>query len=244
MTLTLADYKGIEVRVLAELSQDKKLLEDSIYGDVHAASCAQLFNHDPQWVRDVLASEGEGKYSNVYGMIKEQRTVAKGFSFQLTYGAGPDALSDVLKCTYDEAVEAVSKWAALYPDAYGYRHIMFDAMNVDGFIPTTDGRTIFVPKWDRSMPVAANYPIQSAAASVMYRAVYHTHRLFRERDIPAYLAASVHDELLCQAERPYAEEAMATQIEGMTQGWLDIFPNTDLHNLLDSAIGDTWAAKP
>ena len=40
-----------------------------------------------------------------------------------------------------------------------------------GFLPICDGRTVFVFKQDRTMPVAANYPVQGAAASVMYRAV-------------------------------------------------------------------------
>ena len=242
--MVLADYSGIEIRVLAELSGDPQLLEDTIYGDVHAASASQNYEHDYQYVLDVLKSKGEGGYANIFPILKEQRSKAKGFTFQLLYGAGAGALSDVLRCTFDEAQEAIQKWAARYPRAYNYRQLMFDAMNVDGFIPVCDGRTIYVRKDERSMPVAANYPIQGAAASVMYRAMYHVRERVLNAGLDAYIAATVHDELLTYAHKEHAEAAMAEQLSGMTQGWLDIFPGTNTENLTDWAIGDSWADKP
>lgn len=243
--MCLADYKGIEIRVLAEITGDEQLKHDVIYGDVHAASCAQIFGHDYEYVREVLASEGRGRYANIYSIIKEQRSKAKGFTFQLLYGAGPGALSDVLRCSFDEAVEAIEKWAERYPAAYKYRNVMYDHMMLnDGFLPIHDGRTVYVFKDERTIPVAANYGIQGAAASVMYRAVYHTHRNYYDADLPAWLAATVHDEMLSYAEKACAEEAMELQIEGMTAAWLDIFPDSNTDNLTDWAIGTSWAAKP
>lgn len=245
LMMCLADYKGIEIRVLAEISDDPQLRYDAIYGDVHAASCAAIFDHELEYVIEVLNSGGEGKYGNVYGMIKEQRSKAKGFTFQLLYGAGAAALSDVLKCTVEEAQIAVTSWAQRYPNAYNYRNIQYDAMkNNNGFLPVWDGRTIKVFRDDQTIPVAANYGVQGAAASVMCRCVHHVHKLFYENDIPAYLSAPVHDELLCYAETPYADEAMDLQIKGMVQAWADVFPGTNLDNMVDYAIGETWAAKP
>lgn len=242
--MCLADYSGIEVRVLAELSQDETLLSDAIYGDVHAASASQIFGYDLEWTLEVLASKGVGRHANAYPVVKERRTLAKGFTFQLTYGAGAGALSDTLRCTFDEAVDAIDKWAERYPKAYGYRDEMFSLMNADGYLPVCDGRTIYVRHGDRQMPIAANYPIQGAAASVMYRAVYRVRNRFVENDLDAYLAASVHDELLCYAHKSHADLAMTQQLAGMTDGWLDIFPGTVTDNLLDWKVGTSWADKP
>lgn len=244
LKMLLADYSGIEIRTLGEVSGDEQLIEDVIERDVHAASCAQIFNHDIDWVMDVLASKGEGRYGNAYPMIKEQRSVAKGFTFQLTYGAAAGALSNVLRCSYDEAEEAIMKWADRYPKAYHYRTLMFEEMSNTGYLPVISGRTIFVPKLERSIPVAANYPIQGAAADVMYRAIYHTHKAFSDNDLPAYLAATVHDELLAYCQEEFAEEAMGLQLEAMEKGWLDIFPGTSTKKLLDWAIGTNWGDKP
>lgn len=245
MLMCLADYKGIEIRVLAEISGDETLRNDAIYSDVHAASASAIYGHDLDYVMEVLKSEGAGRYANIYPLIKEQRSKAKGFTFQLLYGAGAAALSDVLRCTFDEAVEAVGAWAQRYPKAYNYRNVIYDHMiNNDGLLPVWDGRTVRVHRDDRTIPVAANYGVQGAAASVMYRCMYRVQRRFSRADLPAWLAATVHDELLSYAETEYAEEAMEEQIKGMEEAWLDIFPNTNTDNLVDYAIGETWAAKP
>ena len=242
--MVLADYSGIEIRVLAELSGDEQLKEDAIYGDVHAASAAQIYGHDYDYVREVLEAKGKGGTANLYPILKEQRSKAKGFTFQLLYGAGAGALSDVLRCSFDEASEAIQKWAARYSRAYAYRQKMFDVMNDTGFLPVCDGRTIYVWKQDRTMPVAANYPIQGDAASVMYRAMYRVRERFLRSELDAYIAATVHDELLSYAHKEHAERAMAQQLKGMEEGWLDIFPGTVTDNLTDWAIGDSWAEKP
>ena len=245
LTMTLADYKGVEIRTLAEISGDEQLLHDAIYSDVHAASAAAIYGHDLAYVLEVLESGGEGRYGNAYVMIKAQRSIAKAFTFQLLYGAGPAALSYILKCDFEEACAAINAWAARYPKAYNYRNVIFDHMNANnGMLPVHDGRTIWVHYNDRTLPVASNYGVQGAAASVMYRCMYRVHKLFHQAGIPAWIAATVHDELLCYAEPEFAEEAMQLQIQGMTEAWLDIFPGSNTDNLADWAIGDTWAAKP
>jgi DNA polymerase I-like protein with 3'-5' exonuclease and polymerase domains len=238
--MCLADYKGIEVRVLAELAQDKQLLHDSIYGDVHVGSASAIYGLSVEEITEVLADKGHKDYRR----FKEYRSRAKGFTFQLTYGAGAGALSDVLRCSYDDAVAAITKWAGRYPRAYGYRDKMFDQMIATGYLPVCDGRTIYVYKSERSMPVAANYPIQGAAASVMYRAMYHVRKRFIEKDLDAVIAATVHDELLSYAHKSVADDAMAQQVLGMVDGWLDIFPNTNVDNLVDYVVGTSWADKP
>ena len=238
--MPMGDYSGIEIRVLAELSGDRQLIHDAIYDDVHSQSAAQVFGYDAEEIKGVL-EEKSGKH---YSLFKDMRTKAKGFTFQLTYGAGPPALSDVLRCSVDEASEAIAKWAQRYPQAYGYRDKMFDLMMQDGFLPIVSGRTVYVRKDDRSMPVAANYPIQGAAADVMYRAITRVRNRFIEADLDAYLAATVHDELLTWAHREQADDAMAQLLKGMEEGWLDVFPGTSTDNLTDYAIGTSWADKP
>ena len=244
LIMCLADYSGIEVRVLAEISGDELLLRETIYGNVHARSASVIYNLDYDYIIEVLDNPSHPKYYT----IKELRTRAKNFTFQLLYGAGAAALSIALKCTVEEAVDAVKAWAATYSKAYNYRHVIFEQMNQTGFIPVIDGRTIYVRKPDRTIPVASNYGIQGAAASVMYRAMYHVHNNFvdyRNGDLDTCrIAATVHDELLSYAKVDHAEKVMELQIEGMRQGWLDIFPDTSTENLIEHAIGDTWAAKP
>jgi DNA polymerase-1 len=246
--LLIADYSSIEVRVLAELSGDERLLYDAIYGDVHSRSAAQIFNIPFDYFLEVINSDPDDqRYSSVRPAFKDMRRRAKAFTFQLLYGAGAAALAVVLRCTDEEAYRAIEAWATIYPKAYHYRQLMFEQMMHTGFLPVIDGRTIFVFKADRTMPVAANYPVQGAAASLMYRAVYHVHKMLYDSMIRARLAASVHDELLIYANVKCAEQAAKILVDGMVQAWLDIFPNTDTGNLVGknnkAVIGWHWGMK-
>jgi len=236
--LVVADYSGIEVRVLAELSGDVKLKQDAIYGDVHSGSAAAIYHIDEDEFKQVLHDDG----NSMQGRYKEMRSRAKGFTFQNIYGAAAGALSVVLGCSIDEAEDALRAWAARYPKAYNYRHVIFDQMSYKGYLPVCDGRTVFVPKQDRTMPVAANYGVQGAAASVMYRAMHHVYELRNKRSNRHLIrmVASVHDELLLAAREGHQEQAAELLVEGMIQGWLDIFPNTDTANLVEAGIGPTW----
>lgn len=234
--MVLADYSGVELRVLAEVSDDPQLKQDVIFGDVHAESAITLFRHD----RDEFLQRLKDKDP----AAKELRSKAKGFSFQLTYGAGNAALALVLRCSDDEAKEYVEAWADRYPRAYALRYQMYDQMMATGFLPIHSGRTVFVHRNDRSLPVAANYPIQGAAADVMYRAVTRMGEMMWKVDYPARMLASVHDELLLLCRTGHGADLEQHLREQMRRAWLDVFPGTATDNLIDSAVGQSWAAKP
>ncbi len=245
--LIVADYSGIEIRVLAELSGDEVLLQDAIYGDVHAGSASAIYAIDLDELLEILnepdPEETGIQHSPQYYRFKEMRSKAKGFTFQNIYGAAAAAVSIVLKCSVQEAEAALRKWAERYPKAYNYRYQVYDHMMQDGFLPVVDGRTIYVTKPDRTLPVASNYGVQGAAASVMYRAMHHVYTLRNER-VNRHLVrmcATVHDELLLAvADDEYIDDAKDILVTGMIRGWLDIFPGTDTTNLVEAKHGLTW----
>lgn len=245
----VADYSGIEVRILAELANDETLRNDAIYGDVHAGSASAIYNID---LEDFLAvinepdTDENGEYvqhSQQYYHFKEMRSRAKNFTFQNVYGAGALALSITLKCSVEEAEDALRKWAQRYQKAYNYRHIIYDQMMQGGYLPVCDGRTVFVWKQDRTLPVAANYGVQGAAASVMYRAMHHVYER-REAETNRHLirmCATVHDELLLAvADEEYIPLAKDILVGGMIQGYLDVFPGANTDNLVEAKAGKTW----
>lgn len=234
--MVLADYSGVELRVLAEVSGDPQLKKDVIFGDVHAESAITLFRQNRE---DFLA-----RLKAKDPAAKEMRSKAKGFSFQLTYGAGTGALALVLRCSDSEAKDYVGAWADRYPKAYALRYQMYDQMMATGFLPIHSGRTVFVHRNDRTLPVAANYPIQGAAADVMYRAVTRMGEVVWEVDYPARMLASVHDELLLLCRAGHGADLETHLQEQMRLAWLDVFPGTATDNLIDSAVGQSWAAKP
>lgn len=233
--MIIADYSSIEVRVLAELSGDKILLNDVIYGDVHSQSAIAIYG--------VPEAEFMAAIKRKDPKAKEMRSRAKGFTFQLLYGAGAEALSVVLRCTVDEARDAINKWAARYSRAFNYRQIMFEKMTSTGFMPCVSGRTIFVHRNERSMPVAANYPIQGSAGDVMYSALYYIQKRLEVSGISAFIMATIHDEVLLLSDEDCAAEAKDILEAGMIDGWLAMFPDTNTDNLAEAAIADNWSEK-
>jgi len=234
--LCIADYSGIEVRTLGELSGDQQLLEDCIFGNVHAESAIVISTYDrEEFFKAFEAGEA---------WAKEKRGKAKPFTFQLTYGAGNATLAMVMGVSVDEAKMFVERWASRYPRAYEYRNdILSDLRRTGKITVRTSHRTIFVQPHKRGIPVAANYPVQGAAAEVIYESITEIEKRYRERGIRAKLAATVHDENLARAKIEHAEEAMKHMLKGMEVGWLKVFPGTETANLIEHAIGDTWAAK-
>ena len=97
---------------------------------------------------------------------------------------------------------------------------------------------------ERSLPVASNYPIQGAAADVMYRAVTRMSQKVWELPFKARMMASIHDELLMLSEAGYGEQLREIMVEEMRLAWTDIFPGSETANLSESAVGMSWAAKP
>lgn len=238
-TLCIADYSGIELRVLAEMTDDEQLRQDVIFGNVHAENAVLITKaHRDTFFR--LLAEHDPRAG-------EARSKAKAFSFQLTYGASPPALAVVLRCSDEEAGEHVSRWAARYPKAYNYRFETLNAMRENGgFIRTVGGRTIYLPKWDQTIPKAANYGIQGSAADVMYRAVTRMHDWCEEYgEGRVFVLASIHDELITifAEDAELQKEVITAQQTCMEEAWLDIFPGTSTHKLLEIGAGSSWAAK-
>ena len=237
--MVVADYSGVELRVLAEMSNDAQLKQDVIYGNVHAESAITLYDLSAQR-EDFMASLKDPNHPH-YSRNVELRSKSKAFSFQLTYGAGYGALAVVLRCSDDEAGEFVAKWAERYPAAYNYRHRMFDVMNTTGFLHCASGRTIHVSRNDRTMPVASNYPIQGSAGDVMYRAITRMSVAVERCNYNVRMLNTVHDELLLLVEPDFVDDAKAMLEREMKEAWLDIFPGTSTDNLVEAGSGPSWA---
>jgi len=231
--LIVADYSGIELRVLAELSGDEQLKQDVIYGNFHAESAITLHGYD----HDKFMASLEAKESWAIGI----RTKSKAFSFQLTYGAGNPALAMVMKCSDEEAGEFVRAWARRYPKAYNYRQFMFEVMMSTGYLPVASGRTIYVRRSDRTMPVAANYPIQAISADVIYRAAARVYDLLEHHGTAAWMQSFIHDEIILLATIEHSKRAKEILEEGMREAWTDVFPGTTTDNLVEAGIGKNWA---
>jgi DNA polymerase-1 len=92
------DYKQLEIRVLALASRDKQLIRDINAGvDMHTFFASQIFNKP----------EGD--------ITPKERRMAKGFSFQLQYGAGANGIARFWDVPKPLAEDFIKKYYRRYP---------------------------------------------------------------------------------------------------------------------------------
>ena len=229
--LVSLDYSGIELRVLALLSEDDQLLEDMVDGDVHAEVASFIAGYKI----DKTTPEG-------YAL----RRAAKAVSFGIIYGSGAYGLSVTMRCSVEEAQRYIDLWAARYPQAFGYRHIMMDEAKRTRFIRVIDGGTIYMGK-NPELPKCANYPVQRAALSIMARAISrHKSTLDVERSegrqSKTLMLATIHDALIDETTTKDAKRCFSLMEQDMVAAYSDIFPAAPIENLVEGGVGVSWGS--
>ena len=227
--LVSLDYSGIELRVLALLSNDEQLLDDVVNGDVHS---------------EVAAVMAGRKIDKSKPADKALRSKAKGVSFGIIYGSGANGLSATMRVPTDKAQDYIDYWSTRYAKAFNYRFKMMDEAAKTRFIRMVDGGTIYMGK-NPDLPKCANYPVQRAALSIMARAlIRHRTSLVAERasggQRMSRMLATIHDAIIDEASSRDAANLLEIMHNDMIEGYLDVFPGTPTNNLVEGGFGDNW----
>ena len=191
--LVTADYATCELRILADLSNDRAFLDAFEKGhDLHSAVASRLFNQR-------VTKESH----------PELRARAKAINFGLVYGMGAGALAGSLELSQDAAEALLARYFDAFPDVARYLEQSVDEALSRGFAQTVLGRKlVFDPavvsahnaRGELSR-IAKNMPIQGTSADMTKLAMVRVHERLQEYD-GAGLINTVHDELVveCRAE--------------------------------------------
>ena len=223
-----ADYSQVELRILASLSGDAKLIaayKDA--SDIHAVTASQVF-HVP-----------------LEEVTPELRRNAKAVNFGIVYGISAFGLSEGLSISRSEAKEYIERYFAAYPDVKKYLDGEVAFAHEHGYVKTIFGRRRPVPDINASNfmrrsfseRVAMNSPIQGSAADIMKKAMNEVNRALRAGGYASRIVLQVHDELLIEA--PVAEqEAVKALLVDKMQHAVDLA--VDL--VADANVGENWDA--
>ncbi len=201
-----ADYSQIELRLLAAITDDEHMCTAFRDGtDIHTSTAAKVFGIAPE------------------NVTLEMRKSAKAVNFGILYGMGEFSLAEDLHISRKAAKEHIDNYLATYPkiDAY-LKNIKAEAAE-KGYVTTMLGRRRYIP--ELSSPnkmvrgfgerVAMNSPIQGSAADIIKIAMIAVHRRLAESGMDAKLILQVHDELLIEASKGCADEALRLLREEM-----------------------------
>jgi DNA polymerase-1 len=187
--LIAADYSQIELRIMAHLSQDPKLLEAfATNSDVHRFTAATVLGIAPDAV------------------TFEQRRQAKAVNFGLMYGMSAFGLAKQLGIERHEAQKFMDAYFEKYPGIKEYMDKTYEIAKQQGYVETLLQRRIAVPditSKNHSLAQAAqraaiNAPLQGSAADIIKLAMISFTQWKNENHAQAIMIMQVHDELVFQ----------------------------------------------
>ncbi len=224
--LVVADYSQIELRLMAHLSEDPKLLAAYLNGeDIHRLTASEVF--------DVPLAEVTG----------EQRAAAKTINFGVMYGMGAQRLARDLKIRQPEARQYIANYFQRYEGVANFFSRLKNDARATGYSETMFGRrrlmdTLFEgTQAQRSFAdrVAVNMPIQGSSADIIKLAMIGLDAEIRKRSLPMHMLIQVHDELVFECAPEIVDEAselVRSQMEGVVK--LKVPLEVDL------GVGDNW----
>ena len=203
-----SDYSQIELRILAHMSGDEKLIEAYNSGqDIHSTTASQVFHVPFEEVTPLL------------------RRNAKAVNFGIVYGISAFGLSQDLDISRKEAQEYIDRYFETYPKIKEFIDKTVEDAKAEGKTTTIYGRIRPIPELASSNfmqrqfgeRVAMNAPIQGPAADIIKIAMIRVHdRLIRE-GYASRLILQVHDELLIETKESEKDAVIAILEEEMRQ---------------------------
>ncbi|MFD1038095.1 DNA polymerase I [Virgibacillus byunsanensis] len=221
-----SDYSQIELRVLAHIANDEKLVaafkENS---DIHTQTAMDVFH--------VTKEE----------ITANMRRQAKAVNFGIVYGISDYGLSQNLGITRKEAKKFIERYFESYPGVKTYMEEIVQEAKHKGYVSTLMKRRRYLPDiTNRNFNLrsfaertAMNTPIQGSAADIIKKAMIDLHGKLKEENLEARMLLQVHDELII--------EAPPEELESLKKIVPDVMENTVELNVplkVDYAYGESW----
>ena len=203
-----ADYSQIELRIMAHLSGDGRMIEAFREGsDIHAATAARIFHKPLQEV------------------TRDERRKAKTANFGIIYGISAFGLAERMNVSRSEARDLIDNYFRTYPHIREYMEQSVETARSQGFIETLFGRRRYLPDINSRNAVvrgyaernAINAPIQGSAADIIKIAMARIYERFKREGIRSKMILQVHDELnfsVIPEERETVERIVIEEMEG------------------------------
>ncbi len=223
--LIAADYSQIELRIMAHLSADERLVEAFQTGiDIHRATAAEILGIMPSTVTD------------------EQRRAAKAVNFGLIYGMSAFGLGRQLGINRAAAQDYVDLYFARYPGVKRFMDEIKIRAREQGFVETVFGRRLYLPEINArnaqrrqyAERTAINAPMQGTAADIIKRAMITVDAWIESEGAPATLIMQVHDELVFEIDEDAT--AVAEHICELMVGAADLA----VPLVVDAGHGANW----
>lgn len=205
-----ADYSQIELRIMAHLSGDEKMIADFNAGaDIHAATAARVFKKDIDEVG------------------RDERRKAKTANFGIIYGISAFGLAERMEVSRTEAKELIESYFETYPKVKEYMNASVERARENGYIVTEFGRRRYLADINSQNATvrgyaernAVNAPIQGTAADIIKLAMIGIDKRMRAENLRSKMILQVHDELNFSAYTDELEKLRSIVVEEMEKAY-------------------------
>lgn len=226
--LIAADYSQIELRIVASLAKDKRLIGIFEQGqDIHTATAAAINNVE---LADVT---------------KQMRSAAKEVNFGVLYGMGAFGLSSRTGISMQEAKTFIDKYFTNFSGVKTYIEQTKNYAYQNGFVETLFGRRRYIPELQSSNHqmkqagerMAVNMPVQGTQADIVKMAMVNIQKkldeVYDSSDIRMIM--QVHDELVFEVR-----ESLAEKISEEIKELMETIVTLDVPIVVEAHVGDRW----
>lgn len=225
--LLAADYSQIELRIMAYICGDERMLQGFISGDdIHSATAA-ILNDIPQ-----------------EQVTQDMRRIAKTVNFGIMYGLGAYGLAERLGISRGDAKEIIDNYKEKYHGIIKYMDDTVELTRKKGYAETLCGRRRYFPNINSSNRMlktaderaAINMPIQGTASDMLKIAMINLDKEMIVRKMQSKMILQVHDELVFDVVPSELEELKELVIEKMSKA----LPLGDVPVVVDTGTGKNW----
>lgn len=224
--LISADYSQLELRLLAHVTRDERMLEAFKNGeDIHAQTAKLVFG---------AKSDEE---------LKEKRRLAKIVNFAIAYAVEAFGLSQRVGLTRSEAKKVIEDYYETYKGVKKFMDETPEVAREKGFITSIYGRRRYFPSInDRNFNVrtraereAINMPLQGTASDIVKIAMLKVDEALRRENLKTQMIMQVHDELLFESPKAEVEKAMP-----IIKNAMETAVELDVPLTVEIGAGDNW----
>jgi DNA polymerase-1 len=224
--LLSADYSQFELRILAHITHEPRLVE--VFNnseDIHTITAATLFAVPVEEV------------------TKDQRRLAKTVVYAVLYGQSAYGLANVTGMTNSDSAEFIKRYHEIFPRIKMYVDSTLQQARTQGYVNTLYGRKRFFPDMHSLSHTerqalereAINMPIQGTNADLIKIAMIQLHHALKDQHLKTRMILQVHDELVFEV--PVEElERVKKLIEARMEGVAKL----DVPIKVEMKLGKNW----
>ncbi len=221
-----ADYSQVELRIMAHLSGDEKLMQAFLENaDVHARTAALVFGVSQEQVS------------------ADMRRTAKVVNFGIMYGAGAFRISSELNLSRAEAQGIIKAYFDTYAGIRTYIDETLEFCRKNRYVETISGRRRWVNDInsenrnlrEAAERIAINMPVQGTAADLIKIAMINIQNILKAETLQTKMISQVHDELVFEVP----EDELET-VKDMIRRQMENAISLKVPLKVDLGIGESW----